>query len=378
MSTPDVSGAVVVFGTLRDPELLEIVLGSVADGQPVSLANHGVFTAEHETFPLLMASAGQQAEGLLLENLTVEQVARLDYYEAPYGYVLVPVELADGRIAQVYTPTDNQYGKGAPWNLRQWQQQLGPMTREAAHEIMGLFGKITIAELLPRLGPIRARAQSRLNAISTSVPNQLRQGFSRDDVSLTAHQRPYSKFFAVDDLELTHPRFDGGESSVERAVFVAVDAVVVLPYDPVRDRVLLIEQFRPAPYARGDLNPWSLEAIAGRIDGGESPQIAAHREAYEEAGIQLSELLPAANYYPSPGAMTEYLYCYLGIADLPESVAGLGGLASEAEDIRSMVISFDTLMDGVRGGEVQNAPLLICAFCLERERERLRAGVTAA
>ena len=369
---------IVLFGTLRDPELLEIVLGSVADAQPVVLAEHGVFAAAGETFPLLMPSEGGQAEGLLLQNLTNDQIARLDYYEAPYGYALEPVELMDGRHAQVYRPTAAQFGKGELWDLAHWQATHGAMTREAGFEIMGLFGKTTVENLLALLGPIRSRAQARVNARSDGVPTNLRQGFSRDDVVLSEQRRPYSRFFALDEMALSHPRFDGGENAVEREVFVSVDAVVVLPYDPVRDTVLLIEQFRPAPYARGDLHPWCLEAIAGRIDGGESPQDAAHREAEEETGLRLSDLVPAANFYPSPGAVTEYLYCYIGLADLPEDAAGIGGLASEAEDIRSMVIPFATLMEAVRSGEVQNGPLLICAFCLEREREGLRANATRA
>ncbi|MEP3345202.1 MAG: NUDIX domain-containing protein [Litoreibacter sp.] len=378
MTTRDMPADVVLFGTLTDPELLEIVLGDVAISQPVVLENHQVFTAAGESFPLLLPRDGVQAHGLLLEQLSHEQVARLDYYEAPYGYALEPVVLAGGREAQVYRPSDNQFEAAAPWELSVWQDQIGAMTREAAHEIMGLFGRITMDDLLRRLGPIRARAQARVNAKTDNIPVALRQSEGRDAVSLTSIRRPYSQFFAVDELDLSHPRFDGGTNQVERAVFIAVDASVILPYDPVRDTVMLIEQFRPAPYVRGDMNPWMLEAVAGRIDGGETPEESAHRETQEEVGLSLKELLSVANYYPSPGAFSEYLYCFLGLADIPDSAAGHGGLASEGEDIRSLVIPFETLMGAVRSGEVQNGPLLICALYLERERDRLRKAATDA
>ncbi|WP_298256565.1 NUDIX domain-containing protein [uncultured Litoreibacter sp.] len=375
VKSPD---GIVLFGTLTDPDLLQIVLGAVADAQPVVLQDHAVFTAAGESFPLLLPSVGDQAKGLLLEGLTAQQVARLDYYEAPYGYALQPVVLADGRGAQVYRPTGDQYSKGAEWCLADWQRSQGAMTREAAHEIMGMFGQTTLSALQGKLGSIRSRAQSRVNARAERIPNALRQGAGRDAVTLEAQNRPYSRFFAMDELSLRHPRFDGGEQLIHREVFVSVDAAVVLPYDPLRDTVLLIEQFRAAPFARGDMNPWGLEAIAGRIDGGETPEMSARREAFEEAGITLKELLPAANYYPSPGALMEYLYCYIGLADLPPEVAGIGGLPSEGEDIRSLVVPFGDLMSALRSGEVQNGPLLICAMFLERERERLRSAASGA
>ena len=139
------------------------------------------------------------------------------------------------------------------------------------------------------------------------------------------------------------------------------------------DRVMLIEQFRAATYLRGDPNPWSLEAIAGRQDGGETHEEAAHREALEETGLTLQDLHRVGGYYGSPGANTEYLTSYIGIADLPDGVEGVGGLASEAEDIRSMVVPFERLMAAVDSGEAENAPLILSALWLARLRPNLRS-----
>jgi nudix-type nucleoside diphosphatase (YffH/AdpP family) len=153
--------------------------------------------------------------------------------------------------------------------------------------------------------------------------------------------------------------------------------VTVLPYDPVRDRVLVIEQFRSAPFARGDRFPWQLEAIAGRIDPDETPEAAARREALEETGLHLDDLRKVAEYYPSPGAVAEYLYSYVAICDLPDDVAGVFGVADEAEDILGHLISFDQLMGLVATGEASNGPMLLTALWLQRERAGLReaAGV---
>ncbi|MFY0691801.1 MAG: gamma-glutamylcyclotransferase [Paracoccaceae bacterium] len=371
------AGATLFFyGTLRDIDLLQVVTGREVAPQPARLPGYEVFWAAGQDFPMIAPDPDGQAEGIILRDLSPQEVARFDYYELPYGYVLteVSVETAEGPLAaQVYMPAPDILRKGAPWSLEDWQARFGPLMREAAQEIMESQNILSAAEVAARSAVIETRAQARLNAREYAPPVRLRRGFTRADVTEHARRRKYSKFFVLDEVDLSYRQFsqeDGPE--IERAVFISADAVTVLPYDPVRDTVLLIEQFRVAPYMRGDPVPWSLEAIAGRIDAGERPEEAARREAREEAGLTLSALHHISNYYPSPGAKTEYLFSYLGITDLPPEMAGIGGLETEAEDIRSMVISFDALMAAIRSGEVENAPLILSALWLERERGRLR------
>jgi nudix-type nucleoside diphosphatase (YffH/AdpP family) len=173
-------------------------------------------------------------------------------------------------------------------------------------------------------------------------------------------------------------QFDGAISeTLDREVFVAGDAATVLPYDPGRDRVLLIEQFRMGPYERGDRHPWILEPIAGRIDGFETAASTARREAVEEAGLNLRALEPIARYYGTPGYSTELFHSFLGIADLPDGLTGLGGVADEHEDIRSHVISFDAAMQLIETGEANNGPLILSLLWLARERDRLRGDAQA-
>ena len=246
----------------------------------------------------------------------------------------------------------------------------GPEAVALAQLVMEAFGSVPAAVLRRRLASLRVVAASRARAASAVAP-VLRRG--EGPVEVLGRRYPHAGFFALEELELTHLRFDGGRSPrLRREVFVAGDAVTVLPYDPVRDRVLLIEQFRMGPFGRGDPHPWQLEAIAGRIDPGETPEEAARREAIEEAGLVLGALEKVAEYYPTPGAVTEYLYSYVALCDLPDGVAGVFGAAEEAEDIRRQLVGFDRLIEVAAAGEIGNAPLLLTVLWLQRERDRLR------
>ena len=153
------------------------------------------------------------------------------------------------------------------------------------------------------------------------------------------------------------------------------DAVVVLPWDPVRDRVLLVDQFRAGPAARGDGQPWIFEPVAGRIDAGETPQSTALREAEEEAGLRLSGLIPAPAFYPTPGIAAEFIYGFIGIADLPDGVATVTGLPSEGEDIRGQLVAREELMRMVLDGRIVSGPLMILALWLYRMAGELRHGL---
>ena len=366
-----------VFGTLRDIALLECVAGSAITTTDAQLAGFRVATALGQSYPVLVPDDASKAVGLVLQDLSETQMARLDYYEAPYDYHRIPVDVATvGGVvaAEVYVPQGPVSAEGADWSLTAWQDENGPVMREAAVEIMDGFGHVDPVDIARRFQVIRTRAQQRVNAAAVASPTVLRLPHNKNDVQLIDKKQPYSHFFALNDVTVTTRQFGGGVSDhIERAVFVTADAVTVLPYDPVRDRVLLIEQFRAGVYVRGDQNPWSLEVIAGRQDPGETLEHAVRREAMEEAGLDIGALHKVASYYSSPGATTEYLNSYIGLADLPDGIEGVGGLDSEAEDIRSMLVSFDTLMAAVDSGEAENAPLILSALWLARKRDGFRA-----
>lgn len=374
------------YGTLCHMPLLRVVLGRDVEAEPAVLAGHAVFWAlgldgSRRDFPMIVPAAQGRALGLLVRGMTAQDRARLDFYEGGFGYLCrdMVVSVAAGTTrAPVYFPTSQDLKPGAPWVLADWEARWGAIVVTTARDVMALYGQRPADEVAARRGPMLLRGASRLRA-GQAAPTTLRREAGPGDLDLRATRQAYANFFAVEEYDLTYRSFEGGFGpQVTRAVFVSGDAVTVLPYDPVRDRVLLIEQFRIGAMARGDTQPWLLEPIAGRIDPGETPQDTARREAQEEAGLTLGVLLPVANYYPSPGAKTEFIYSYVALCDLPDGVAGTHGLVSEAEDIRGHLIGFAQLTDLVASGEAANAPLVLSALWLQRERGRLRATAAAA
>ncbi|MCG6885230.1 MAG: NUDIX hydrolase [Silicimonas sp.] len=184
-------------------------------------------------------------------------------------------------------------------------------------------------------------------------------------------RQPYTDYFAVREDWLTFPKFGGGESPVvKRATFLGGDAVTVLPYDPRQGTVLFVRQFRHGAFARGDRNPWTLEPAAGRIDPGESPEAAARRELQEEVGLTVGDLHLAARYYPTPGAVSEYLFSYVASADLAGKDGTIGGVDGEAEDIMSHVIPLDEALGMIETGAINTGPLILSLNWLALNRER--------
>ncbi|MGR3436073.1 MAG: NUDIX domain-containing protein [Shimia sp.] len=358
-----------LYGTLRHAPLREVVARSAA-GAPGHLAGHGVFWAEGTSYPRIAVADGA-CEGLVLDA-SPEERARIDFYEAGFAYGLRTVTLADGTEADLYWPGEDVPPPGAPFDLSEWIATWGETTVMAASEAMWHFGRLP-ADALPRLMPqMRARAAARLAKRALPAPDRLAPP-PEGPIEVTERRRVYGDFFTMEEAVLTHPRFDGGRSApIRRAGFVGGDAVIVLPYDPVRDRVMLIEQIRPLLHLIDDPDPFVLEPIAGRIEAGDQAEDTARKEAWEEARLEVGTLHTVATGYPSPGTSTEYHHVFVAIADLPDEAATLAGLESEAEDIRSHVMDYAAFEDWLDAGRFRVLPLIVAGQWLARHRAGLR------
>ena len=179
----------------------------------------------------------------------------------------------------------------------------------------------------------------------------------------------YQGFFKVDMCKLRHDTYHGGEIEIERELFHRGDAVAVLLYDPAKDKMVLIEQFRIG--AIRDENPWLLEIVAGMVEEGESVTEVAKRECKEEAGIDVHSFEEVHSFYSSPGGCTEkiHILCALVDSDLAQ---GVHGLDHEGEDIKVRVIDYSDLHDLMTAGQISSAIPLIAMQWLILNRERLQ------
>lgn len=215
-----------------------------------------------------------------------------------------------------------------------------------------------VVQLLAELG--QEMAQHRL----------LRPVLDGKDVQILDRETCYRGFFEMQRIKLRHALYAGGDSEpFVRELFVRGSAVVVLLYDPGRDTVVLIEQFRIGAL-QDRRSPWLLELVAGIVEPGETSVEVARREAREEAGCEILDLVPVHEYWASPGACSESIAIFCGRVD-SEGVGGVFGLAHEHEDIRAQVVAADVAISAVKKGEINNAATIMAFQWLQLNRDWL-------
>ena len=181
----------------------------------------------------------------------------------------------------------------------------------------------------------------------------------------------YQGFLKLIRFELTHDLFDGGKSKpLLRELVDRGQAAAVLPYDPLRDEVVLIEQFR---IGAGDdpSGPWLMEIIAGLQEPGESAEALVHREAKEEAGCTISDLIPLHRYYSTPGSSNEQIQLYFARTETA-GLGGIHGVDDEGEDIRVHVVNSDTAFDWLDQGRIDSALPIIALQWFRLNRDKIR------
>lgn len=190
-------------------------------------------------------------------------------------------------------------------------------------------------------------------------------------VEVLDRETAFEGYFRIDRYRLRHEHYAGGLGDpVVREVFERGRVAAVLPLDPRAGQVVLIEQFRPGAWARG-WHPWLLECVAGVIEDGESAEALCRREAMEEAGCELLDLVPiGVPFLTSPGACSESVALFCARVD-SRGVGGIHGLADEGEDIKVAAYGIDDALALLDDGRIVNAKTIIALQWLALNRERI-------
>ncbi|MBD1555416.1 ADP-ribose diphosphatase [Vibrio sp. S9_S30] len=200
------------------------------------------------------------------------------------------------------------------------------------------------------------------------------QQFTPQDVKIISRKSLYRGFFSMVKYTFQHKLFAGGWSHpIEREMFERGHAAAMLPYDPIEDKVVLIEQIRVG--ALEHHSPWQLEIVAGVIDTDESSEAVVRREAIEEAGVDVGKIETITSYYPSSGGCSEKLDVFIGQV-AASSAQGIHGLDYEDEDIKVHVMSRQEAYQLVRDGIIENGASIIALQWLELHHEELKSRWT--
>jgi ADP-ribose pyrophosphatase len=192
------------------------------------------------------------------------------------------------------------------------------------------------------------------------------------DVEIVEATKAFERFLRVDVFRFRHRLFSGEWSALRSYdVLRRGQAVVIVLYDPDRESVVLVEQFRLPALLAGS-SPWQLEAAAGLVDSGETPAAVAIRETQEETGLALiGELAPIQRYLPSVGGSDESVFLFCGRVDAT-AAGGVHGLVEEHEDIRVVVKTLAEIEALLDAGAIESGHTLIGLYWLLRHRNHLR------
>ena len=175
---------------------------------------------------------------------------------------------------------------------------------------------------------------------------------------VTNKKNLYDGFFKMNEISLKYKKYDGSWSDeIKRELFGGAQVAAVLPYDPIKKEIVLIQQFRPGTISK-NTNNYLKEIVAGIIDPGESPEIAAKRECLEETGYKIKKLTPIQGYFPAPGSSKSFYHLFLGEVD-SKNGKKIMGLDTENEDILVESFNINHVKKMMQDGELINGLTLI-------------------
>ncbi len=169
--------------------------------------------------------------------------------------------------------------------------------------------------------------------------------------------RIYDGWNKLDILTVEAPEPDGTLARHKRELIDHGHAAVVLTIDRTRGVAILVRQWRAGLLHTDDA--YLLEACAGILDPGETPEAAARREAEEEIGLKVGALRSIGTVLPSVGTLTERMHLFIAEVTDKDMTESGGGVAHEGESIEVVEVPLSKLYAMARSGDIQDAKTLI-------------------
>jgi ADP-ribose pyrophosphatase len=144
------------------------------------------------------------------------------------------------------------------------------------------------------------------------------------------------------NISLRVDRFTLNDKVIEKEIVEHSPSVGMIPIDD-DSYVYLVKQYRHAT------GKYLLEIPAGKIEKGESPEMAAYRELSEEIGY-VGKFSPLTTFYLAPGYDTEQMHLFV-CTDLKKVPRGR---LDDDEDISIIKMEIGTAIRKCLSGEIQD------------------------
>ncbi|EIV2084257.1 TPA: GDP-mannose pyrophosphatase NudK [Klebsiella aerogenes] len=163
-------------------------------------------------------------------------------------------------------------------------------------------------------------------------------------------------YFLLRNMTYELTRRDGSVVRHKREVYDRGNGATVLLYNPNKQSVVLVRQFRVATWVNGNPDGMLIETCAGLLDN-DAPEVCIRKEAIEETGYEVGEARKVFELYMSPGGVTELIHFF--IAEYSEAQRANRGGGVDDEDIEVLELPFVRALEMVASGEIQDGKAVI-------------------
>ncbi|MFB2562572.1 NUDIX domain-containing protein [Rhizobium sp. IMFF44] len=181
--------------------------------------------------------------------------------------------------------------------------------------------------------------------------------FEKAKAEIVSERTLADQWTRLSTFEVDYTDSQGEKHRLKREVYHRTPAACILLYDPKREMVVLVRQYRLPSHLVG-LPDRMIEVPAGLLDG-DDPEAAIRREAMEETGFRVRDVRFLFKAMTSPGAVTEVIHFFAAVIDTSDRVADGGGLAEEHEDIEVLDVRLSDAMAMIERGDIYDAKTIM-------------------